>query len=179
MTNTQTQRYSAASIGMHWLMVLAFIGLYVAVNLIDVFPKGSDGRALAKSVHLSLGLTVFGLVWLRLVFRALGSVPPIRPAPPAWQEKSAKLLHLALYGLMVAMPLLGWLAQSAFGKPVAIFGLLMPALIAENKELGRTVMGIHELGGNLGYLLIGGHAVAALFHHYVLKDNTLRRMLPK
>lgn len=179
MTTTQTQRYSAASIGMHWLMVLAFMGIYVAVNLIDVFPKGSDSRQLAKNMHFSMGLLVFGLVWLRLLFRALGSTPPIVPAPPAWQDKLAKLLHLALYALMVGMPLLGWVALSAFGKPIPFFGQTLPALITENKELGRSIMNVHELGGNLGYFLIGGHAVAALFHHYFVKDNTLRRMLLK
>jgi cytochrome b561 len=161
---------------MHWLMVLAFIGIYAAVNLIDVFPKGSDPRQMAKNMHFSFGLLVFGLVWLRLLFRVMGTTPPIVPAPPAWQDKLAKLGHLALYGLMVAMPLLGWFALSAFGKPIAFFGLTLPALIAENKELGRSIMEVHELGGNLGYVLIGGHAAVALFHHYWIKDNTLRRM---
>jgi cytochrome b561 len=178
-TTTQTQRYSTASIAMHWLMVLAFIGIYAAVNLIDVFPKGSDTRQLAKNMHFSFGLLVFGLVWLRLLFRVMGTTPPIVPAPPVWQDRLAKLLHLALYGLMVAMPLLGWFALSAFGKPIPFFGLALPALVAENKELGRSIMEVHELGGNLGYLLIGGHAAAALFHHYWIKDNTLRRMLIK
>jgi cytochrome b561 len=178
-TTKQTQRYSTASIAMHWVMVLAFIGIYAAVNVIDVFPKGSDTRQLAKNMHFSFGLLVFGLVWLRLLFRVMGTTPPIVPAPPVWQEKLAKLLHLALYGLMVAMPLLGWFALSAFGKPIPFFGQALPALVAENKELGRSIMEIHELGGNLGYFLIGGHAVAALFHHYWIKDNTLRRMLMK
>jgi cytochrome b561 len=178
-TTTQTQRYITASIAMHWLMVLAFIGIYAAVNLIDVFPKGSDTRQLAKNMHFSFGLLVFGLVWLRLLFRVMGTTPPIVPAPPVWQDRLAKLLHLALYGLMVSMPLLGWFALSAFGKPIPFFGLALPALVAENKELGRSIMEVHELGGNLGYLLIGGHAAAALFHHYWIKDNTLRRMLIK
>jgi cytochrome b561 len=176
-STTQTRRYSTAIIGMHWLTVLAFIGIYVAVNLIDLFPKGSDARQLAKNMHFSFGLLVFGLVWLRLLLRALGSTPPIVPAAPAWQEKLALLLHLALYGLMLAMPLLGWLALSAFGKPIPFFNWNLPALVAENRELGRSIMEVHELGGNLGYFLIGGHAAAALFHHYFVKDNTLRRML--
>lgn len=179
MTTTHAQRYSAASIAMHWLMVLAFIGIYVAVNLVDLFPKGSDARQLAKNMHFSFGLLVFGLVWLRLLFRVIGRTPPIVPAPPAWQEKLAKLLHLALYALMVAMPVLGWLALSAFGKPIPFFSLALPALLGENRDLGRSIMQVHELGGNLGYLLIGGHAAAALFHHYFVQDNTLRRMLLK
>ena len=173
---TSSQRFSFPSIAMHWLMVLVFIGVFVAVNLIDVFPKGSDSRQLAKSMHFSLGLLVFGLFWLRIAFRLLGNTPDIVPAPPAWQEKLAKLGHLALYTIMVLMPLVGWAALSAFGKPIPLFGMDLPVLMAPNKELGRTIMGVHELGGNLAYFLIGGHALAALYHHYFMKDNTLRRM---
>ena len=161
---------------MHWLMVLVFMGIFIAVNLIDVFPKGSDSRQLAKNIHFSLGLLVFGLFWLRVAFRLMGNTPAIVPAPPAWQEKLAKLGHLALYAIMVLMPLVGWAALSAFGKPIPFFGMELPALMAENKELGRTIMEAHELGGNLAYFLIGGHALAALYHHYFMKDNTLRRM---
>ena len=161
---------------MHWLMLLAFIGLYVAVNLTDVFPKGSDGRQLLKATHFSLGLLVFALVWLRIAFRLTGQTPAIVPEPPAWQEKLAKLGHLALYGLMILRPLLGWAALSARGKSIPFFGLDLPALMGENRELGRTLMDLHELGGNLGYFLIGGHAAAALYHHYFIKDTTLLRM---
>jgi cytochrome b561 len=176
MTTTTSQRFSIPSIAMHWLVVLVFIGIYIAVNLIDVFPKGSDSRQLAKNLHFSLGLLVFGLFWLRVVFRLLGNTPAIVPAPPIWQEKLAKLGHLALYAIMVLMPLLGWAALSASGKPIPFFGLELPALLAPDKELGRSIMNLHELGGNLAYFLIGGHALAALYHHYFMKDNTLRRM---
>ena len=77
---------------------------------------------------------------------------------------------------MLLMPLLGWAALSAFGKPIPFFGLELPALLAPNEELGRTIMDVHELGGNVAYFLIGGHALAALYHHYFMQDNTLRRM---
>ena len=175
-TSTSSPRFSIPSIAMHWLMVLVFIGIYIAVNLIDVFPKGSDSRALAKTLHFSLGLLVLGLFWLRVAFRLLGNTPAIVPEPPVWQEKLAKLGHLALYAIMLLMPLLGWAALSAFGKPIPFFGLELPALLAPDKALGRSIMDVHELGGNLAYFLIGGHALAALYHHYFMKDNTLRRM---
>ena len=175
-TTTTSQRFSIPSIVMHWLMVLVFVGIFIAVNLIDVFSKGSDSRQLAKTMHFSLGLLVFGLFWLRVAFRLLGNTPAIIPAPPVWQDKLAKLGHLALYAIMVLMPLIGWAALSTFGKPIPFFGMEFPALMAQDKELGRTIMEVHELGGNLAYFLIGGHALAALYHHYFMKDNTLRRM---
>jgi cytochrome b561 len=175
-TKTASERFSIPSIAMHWLMVLVFIGIFIAVNLIDVFPKGSDSRQLAKDLHFSLGLLVLGLLVLRVAFRLLGNTPAIVPAPPPWQQKAAKLGHLALYALMLLMPLVGWAALSAFGKPIPFFGLELPTLMAPDKELGRSFMEVHELGGNLAYFLIGGHALAALYHHYFMKDSTLRGM---
>ncbi|HLY96193.1 MAG TPA: cytochrome b/b6 domain-containing protein, partial [Sideroxyarcus sp.] len=72
----------------------------------------------------------------------------------------------------------GWLLLSATGKPVPFFGLELPALIGENKDLAKTLKDIHEFVGTAGYYLIGLHAAAALYHHYIVRDNTLLRMLP-
>jgi cytochrome b561 len=76
------------------------------------------------------------------------------------------------------MPVAGWMILSAEGKPIPFWGLELPGLIAENKETGEFIEEIHELAGQAGYFLIGFHALAALFHHYFLRDNTLTRMLP-
>jgi cytochrome b561 len=87
-------------------------------------------------------------------------------------------MHVALYALMIGMPLAGWLMLSAAAKPIPLFGLQLPALIGESKALADLIEEIHETGGTVGYYLIGLHAAAALFHHYVKRDNTLPRMLP-
>ena len=87
-------------------------------------------------------------------------------------------MHLALYAFMIGMPLLGWLAVSAKGDPVAFYGLQLPLLIGQDKGLSRSLKEVHEAIGTAGYFLIGLHAAAALLHHYVLRDNTLVRMLP-
>ena len=83
-------RYSRVSVVMHWGMVLLFIGLYGAINLADVFDKGTPARQMAKDWHFMLGLSVFALVWVRLVLRLLGTTPPIVPAPPHGGKKRAK-----------------------------------------------------------------------------------------
>jgi cytochrome b561 len=124
-------------------------------------------------------MLTFALVWLRLVVRFSGPTPLIQPAIPRLQEISAKLLHLALYTLMIGMPLTGWLLLSATGKPIPFFGLQFPALIAENKDLAAQIKELHEVVGTAGYFLIGLHAAAAFYHHYVQRDNTLTRMLPR
>lgn len=171
-------RYGSLSIGIHWLMLLLFIAVYACIELRELYPKGSDPREAMKTWHFMLGMLVFVLVWPRLLARLSGPTPAIQPEPPNWQQISAKLLHLALYALMIVMPLTGWLLLSATGKPIPFFGLELPALTGENKELAKSIKEIHEFVGTAGYYLIGLHAAAAFYHHYVQRDNTLTRMLP-
>jgi superoxide oxidase len=174
-----TVRYGSVSIGIHWIMLLLFIAVYASINLRELYPKGSDPREALKTWHFMLGMLVFIFVWLRLATRFSGTTPLIQPAIPRLQEISAKLLHLALYALMIGMPITGWLLLSAAGKPIPFFGLQLPALIGENKDLASQIKDLHEVIGTTGYFLIGLHAVAALYHHYIRHDNTLTRMLPK
>ena len=171
-------RYGSLSVGIHWLMLLLFIAVYGCIELRSFYPKGSDPREALKTWHFMLGMLVFALVWLRLAARFSGPAPDIKPEPASWQQLSAKLMHLALYALMIVMPLSGWLLLSATGKPIPFFGLELPALIGESKDLAKQIKEIHELVGTAGYYLIGLHAVAALYHHYITRDNTLTRMLP-
>jgi superoxide oxidase len=174
-----SNRYSSPSIALHWLMLLLLVMVYATIELRGLFPKGSDPREAMKAWHFMLGLSVFVLVWLRLTIYALaGPAPSVQPEPPCWQALAAKAMHVALYVFMVVMPLLGWMILSAEGKPIPFFGLNLPALTGENKQLAGTVQEIHETVGEIGYWLIGLHAAAALLHHYFLRDNTLRRMLP-
>ncbi|MCY1419113.1 Cytochrome b561 [compost metagenome] len=171
-------RYGNLSIALHWLMLVLIAVAYTCIELKGDFPKGSETRELLKQWHFMLGMAIFALVWLRLLGRLLTPTPPIAPAPATWQNALAKLMHLALYALMIGAPLAGWLILSAAGKPIPFFGLELPALIGPNKELAGQIKELHELAGTAGYWLIGLHAVAALFHHYVSRDNTLVRMLP-
>lgn len=170
--------YSAPAIALHWLMLALLASVYACIELRELFEKGSEPRELLKTWHFMLGLSVFALVWLRLFVRWRSPVAPISPAPSPWQQRMATWVHALLYGLMIGMPLGGWLMLSAAGKPIPFFGLELPALIGPDKKLASEIKEIHETVGVAGYWLIGLHAAAALLHHYVLRDNTLQRMLP-
>lgn len=174
-----TDRYGSLSIGLHWLMLLLLAAVYACIELRVYFPKGSDIREGLKLWHFMLGLSVLVLVVLRMMAHLVQPVPGIKPTPPGWQALSAKAVHGLLYVFMLAMPLLGWLLLSTEGKAIPFFGLELPALLGQNKNAAGQIKEIHELIGTVGYFLIGLHAAAALYHHYFLKDNTLRRMLPK
>lgn len=171
-------RYGSLSIGLHWLMLILIAVVYACIELKGNFPKGSETRELLKQWHFMLGLSVFALVLLRLLARVLSPTPAIEPPLPTWQALPAKLMHLALYALMIGAPLAGWLILSAADKPIPFFGLELPALIGPDKELAGQIKELHELAGTTGYWLIGLHALAGLYHHYVARDNTLTRMLP-
>lgn len=176
--NSPANRYPALSIAAHWLTLVLLIAIYALIEFRDIFPKGTLGHDAMKTWHFMLGLTLFGLVFGRLALRWVFRAPPITPAPPRWQHALAQLMHAALYGFLIVMPILGWLTLSAKGKVIPFFGLELPALLPEDKALGHRLEELHETIGNIGFYLIGLHAAAGLFHHYVMRDDTLRRMLP-
>lgn len=171
--------YGSLSIGIHWLMLVLFVVVYGSIELRVLFEKGTDPREVLKAWHFMFGLLVFILVWIRIFARLSGPTPAIKPELEKLQQLSSKFLHLALYVLMIGMPLLGWLLLSASGKVIPFFGLDLPALIGENKDLAKQLKEVHELVGTLGYFLIGLHVIAALYHHYIKRDNTLTRILPE
>ena len=172
-----TDRYGKLTIALHWFMLALLAAVYACIELRELFPRGSDPRNLLKTWHFMLGLSVFALVWVRLAARLAGGTPPISPPPAALQALAGKVVHVALYALMIAMPIGGWLILSAEGEPVPFWGLTLPPLVGPSEELAELIEEIHETAGTVGYWLIGLHAAAALFHHYVLRDDTLRRML--
>jgi len=176
---TPAARYAGASIALHWLMAVLLAATVATIEMKGLYPKGSALRDLLKTAHFMLGMSVFALVWVRLLARSLSPTPPILPTPPAWQARLGHLVHGALYVLMIGLPLLGWLALSAKGKPVPLlWGLELPQLIAESKETSHRLKDMHEALATAGYALVGLHAAAALLHHHLVRDNTLRRMLP-
>ncbi len=178
LKNTE-DRYGSLSIKMHWFMVILMIATYAFIECRVFFEKGTDMRNLFKMWHFMLGLSVLAMVLVRIYFRITQITPKITPEPSNMQNLLAKVAHLALYAFMIMMPIAGWIMLSAFGKPIPFFGLELPALIAKNKELGESIHDVHELVGTIGYVVIGLHAVAALVHHHIQKDDTLTRMLPK
>jgi cytochrome b561 len=171
--------YGKVSIFFHWVMLLLIVATYVMMDIKSFFPKGSASRELLANLHFTLGLSVFLLVWFRLVVRLVNVSPVVVPALEVKQALLAKGMHVLLYVLMISLPILGWLTLSARGKPVPFFWAEFPALIDKSQEMAKLLKELHETGATIGYVLIGLHAAAALFHHYVKGDNTLKLMLPK
>lgn len=171
-------RYGSLSIGLHWLIFFLLVGVYACIELREIYPKGSEPRETLKTWHFMLGLTVWTVAWIRLVSK-LVQVSPRDSDPSGWQKGLATTVHVALYALILIMPVGGWLILSAEGDTIPFWGLELPSLIGENETTAENIEEFHETLGTIGYFLIGFHTLAALFHHYVVKDDILRRMLPK
>lgn len=168
--------YGAPSVALHWATLLLMALAYALMEFKSVFPKGSAGRGAMAELHYFVGLSVFAIAWLRLFVRLPGTAPAIDPPLPPWQMQLAKAVHIALYVLLFALPLTGWLMLSAKGTPLSFFGVTLPALIVKSRSIAKVLEDIHEFLANAGYFLIGLHAAAALFHHHIKRDNTLRLM---
>ena len=170
--------YTATAKGLHWLMAILIFGLLALGFYMSDLPLSPE-KLQFYSWHKWAGVTVFALVWLRLLWRVTHRPPAYPISMSGLQQALAHTGHLVLYVLMIVIPLSGWLMSSAKGVPTVWFGVLpLPDLIGRDKELGKQLAELHS-ALNIGHLLlIGGHAAAALFHHLVHKDDTLRRMLP-
>ncbi|MCB1560316.1 MAG: cytochrome b [Xanthomonadales bacterium] len=170
-------RYDLLQISLHWatLILIAWLA-WLGLTMTDLPLSPEKVRTYA--LHKSLGLTVLGLTALRLLWRGIARTPPALPGP-RWQLLAAKFGHLGLYLLLLAVPLSGWLYNSASNFPLQWFGLFnLPALVDGDKALKATALTIHETLFWTLIALITVHAAAALWHHHAKRDDTLRRMLP-
>lgn len=172
-------RYSTPVIAMHWLTVLLVIAVYCLMEFKGIYPKDSPEREAMKMWHFTLGMTVFALTWLRLLLRARSKTPPITPPIPQWQRPLSMLTHGLLLAMLMFLPLTGWMMVNAFGNNVPFWGMELPPLAVADRAAGLRMKELHETIASLGYLLIGLHAIAALYHHHVMKDDTLQRMRPR
>lgn len=179
LKNTR-DRWGAVSQGFHWLIVLLILGLAIVGLTMGELPR-TPKYFWVYTAHKSLGITVLVLMLLRLGWRLYAGAPEPVPGTPTWQARVASLAHWALYALVLAMPLSGWLYDSASGlRPFKFFGLFdMPKLTGPDEWLADQAHDAHEL---LFWVLVGLvalHAGAALYHHLFQRDDTLVRMLPR
>lgn len=169
-------RYRPFLIALHWFMFVLLAAVFVSIEIRSEFPRGSDTREWVKALHFMLGLTVLLLVFIRLAMRLSSKSPAIVPTPTLWENLLARVVHITLYTFMIFMPIAGWIILSAEGTVIPFFGMELPPLINKNESVAEQVEELHKLFGEVGYYLIGLHVMAALFHHYVRRDNTLKRM---
>ena len=169
-------RYDATTIALHWATAGLVATLWTIGQTIDFWPKGVL-RVDYRSLHILLGVTLAGVIAARLAWRSARGAP-VSDAGPWLLALAAKAVHRALYALVGGTVGLGLL--TAFVQGDSLFGLVsLPSFAPGNRGLEQLLRGWHSFGANAVLILAGLHAAAALGHHFVLRDATLRRMLPR
>ncbi len=162
----------------HWSIATLVIGnLSLGLWMVDLDASAQKMRS--YGLHKSIGISVLGLMLLRLLWRALDQRPPAPPGMSPLARRVSRVLHGGFYVLLLALPLSGWLYNSAANFPLRWFGLVnLPRLSAADPVLKQLAQSAHEW---LAFLVIAAvllHASAALKHHLIDRDQVLRRMLP-
>lgn len=179
---TGVEIYSPAARRFHWWTVALIalqvpIGVYMAYrgNVLNIW----DGLTnTLYSSHKTIGLIILLLVVLRLGYRVAHGAPADEPTIEPWQKLVSHLTHWAIYGLLLLVPVLGWLGVSYY-PALDLFGLVkLPGLVAPNQATASTVFYWHASAAFALIALIGMHIGAALYHYLVRRDNVLARMMP-
>ena len=175
---TRVLAYTRTAITLHWLMaLLVFVTFPVGLVMSEMALSPNKLRLL--SYHKWLGVTVFILVMVRLVWRASHKPAPLLVTMPHWQRVAANAVHVLLYVLLFAIPLSGWLMSSAKGFQTVYLGMLpLPDLLSKDKVLGDALAALHEVLNFALLALVVAHVAAAVKHQFVDRDGTLARMLP-
>ena len=172
------QRFGTLTKTLHWVMALLVICL-LGVGLWMGGLENNPTKFQIYALHKSFGICVLALVFTRILWHIYSRKPGFVDGMKPWEKLAAHAAHIFLYIAMIGMPLSGWLMTSAKGYTVTVFFTFdLPKLIGENEKLGGLLAQIHLF---LGYALIAAIAVhigAALKHHFINKDTTLKRMLP-
>ncbi len=176
--------YNAGAKTLHWLIALLLLVLFPLGWVMGDFSGVQKFQA--YNLHKSLGAMVLMLMALRLIWRGVYGAPALPSAMPPMEQTAAKLGHLALYALLIALPLTGWALISTSDKPSLFFGYPFPLLpflaelpVAEKKEYHEALEGAHELLANGLLIVVAAHFAAALRHAILLKDGVFSRMMPR
>jgi cytochrome b561 len=172
-------RYAAPARCIHWITaalvgVIIFVGLWIAYFR----PEEEAFKLRLYNVHESLGVIVWVLTLIRLVYRRRHPPPPLAADTPAATRMVAHASHVSLYVLLLTLPVIGFLATNAWGFPLSVFGALpLPSPVGKDETLAKVLAALHRIGALAIIALIGAHIAGALYHTFIRKDGLLRRML--
>ena len=182
-------RYTRTAMILHWLIAVLIAINVATILVVEHIPEGWVRPAV--DTHKSIGITVLGLVLLRILWRIANPPPPLPDAYPQWEKKTSHVAHIALYALILALPITGWLHDSAYKEaakyPMSLFYLVpwprisfIMNLEPQFRESFHVVTGaMHVWLGYILYGLFALHVGAALKHQWIDKKPELERMLPR
>ena len=173
-----SNNWGTVAIGLHWLLAVLIIGQCLLGGAAEEAPVSPEKFDLFVW-HKSLGVTILLLVLARLAWRLGNPVPDLPAAVTRRERQLARAGHWLLYGLMIAVPLSGWVVSDSSRIPFRIFwSVPTPDLLTANKDLSELAGETHEFLVTALLLVVAGHVLAALHHHFIRRNNVLLRMLP-
>jgi cytochrome b561 len=174
------QDYGAVPKSLHWLTVALVIIAWLLGTFGDDLPRGA-ARSAGLFIHISAGVGVLILLVLRVILRVVDQPPPPEVTPLGnWLEFLGKLTHVALYVLLAATPILGVLLQFTRGEALPLFGVTeIASPWVRDRAFASSLKDVHETLANILMILAAFHALAAMVHHWLWRDRTLARMLPR
>lgn len=171
--------YSAPAKWLHWLVATLIAVQFVTVALLPHIGRDTP-LSTTISLHFSFGLLIAIAMLIRLVHRLVHPVPLEAKDARTWERVLAKATHRLFYFILIVSPVLGWASASAHRLPVSLFGVIpLPPLAAPGAQWANTAGDIHGTVMWVLLWLIGLHIAAALYHHFLRRDGTLWRMLPR
>lgn len=177
MTRPEALTYDRTARTLHWLVAALLAAQFIIAALLPDIEMDTPADVVV-SAHFSFGIVIAALMVVRLVHRWLHPVAVAPGNAPAWERSVARATHLLFYAVLIVGPFLGWASASAHSIPVRLFGLvLLPALAPRKAAWALQAGDVHGLAMWVLLGLIGLHAAAALYHHFVRHDDVLRRML--
>lgn len=170
--------YGIVSIVLHWLVAAAVVGLFVLGLWMVELGYYDPWYRRGPELHKSIGVLLFAVVVLRLLWRWFNPRPRPMPGHAPWERRLAGLAHVLLYLLLFAVMIAGYLISTADGRPVEVFGWFSVPATLQGLEGQEDLAGDVHLALAVGLIVLAGlHAAAALKHHFIDRDQTLRRML--
>jgi cytochrome b561 len=170
-------RHDTVTMALHWATALLVVTLFALAEIWGFLPHGTPLRRGMQAVHISLGMLLAAVFLFRLVWRSV-LARRLPPAVTGLQHVAATAMHTALYVLLAAQVVLGFLYCWA-ERPASFFGLFaIPSPLVISHAANGWIGMLHEDNAWVIICLAGAHAVVALLHHHVLRDGVLRRMLP-
>lgn len=176
--DTSRPRYAGSRRLLHWTIAIALVLAFVFIEFRGEFERGTAARTAMVQAHFWFGLGILALMLPRLLLAFSRPAPAVTPPLPAWQAVPAKGVHLLLYAMLLAQPLLGLFTAWFDGKDLLIpfTSMPIPPLVAPDEASAHDLEELHELIGEAFYWVVGLHVAGALYHHFVRRDDTLRRM---
>lgn len=177
--NDSMTGYSATAKWLHWLVALLVVLQFVFIFTAEELPRGDELRSMFFRLHFSTGFTVLLLAVIRIVHRFVNPPPDPEYSQPAVVQNVARVVHWLMYVLILALPVTGWMLVGTAGGAIDWYWLVeIPNFVAENEPLHEQLEEVHELLGLTLLAVASLHLLAALWHHFIRKDSTLKRMLP-